>query len=489
MKIILGIIFVLMIFTIPQVFANTPTLVIQTDKSQYYINEIVNMYGSVTPIGEYDISINLTLPDNSVIPGFGYTKEGGDGSFTVIFEVVQEVRQYGIYHVIATVDNISNSTIFEIIPPPLEFQTDKQQYNQIETINITGQFNNYNIPDNSLANITFQMYDDTHIIPPQTTPITNNQFTLLQLTDSISWESYLGQIKITATYLNMSDYTMINYSSYPEYLTLEYLHDQIQLLLQKITILEMEEEHVLFCGNTESHYNLIMGTNKADVIYGTDGPDLIFGENGHDIIYGYGGHDCIFGDNGNDIIFGGDGDDTIYGDHGNDTIYGGNGNDTAYGGDGNDNDAGNDTCIDVEITFDCTISNQEEPPIPDMPNPEEILYCGKPIESYNSIIDTPNNNGIFEGTDNIDLILGTDGDDTVIAKRGSDCIYTYGGNDIIDAGKGHDTIYAGPGDDYVNGGRNDDTIYGGTGYDIIDGNTETDTCIDGEEWTSCEIIE
>ena len=158
------------------------------------------------------------------------------------------------------------------------------------------------------------------------------------------------------------------------------------------------------CTADLSSYNVILGTNYADVLDGTLDNDLIYGLDGDDVINGLGGNDCIYGDGGHDIIDGGGGNDTIvggnghdvidgkdghdiihggfgndtitggfgldmlYGDGGHDIIYGGGANDTITGGNGDDNidgglhsdiingDAGNDTCVATpEDIVDCEI--------------------------------------------------------------------------------------------------------------------------------------
>lgn len=93
-----------------------------------------------------------------------------------------------------------------------------------------------------------------------------------------------------------------------------------------------------FCGELESFYNVINGTNSIDYIIGTTEPDLIFGNDGDDLIISRGNNNCIYAGNGNDkiltadtgtIVYGGVGDDFImlkdtasgYGEDDDDTIY------------------------------------------------------------------------------------------------------------------------------------------------------------------------
>ncbi|NNF56576.1 MAG: ExeM/NucH family extracellular endonuclease [Acidimicrobiales bacterium] len=93
--------------------------------------------------------------------------------------------------------------------------------------------------------------------------------------------------------------------------------------------------------------DVIVGTNKADVIMGLGGDDVINGLNGKDVICGGPGDDEIDGGNGTDLILGGRGNDTISGGNAGDDIRGGSGDDTLYGNNGNDaidGGAGTDTC-------------------------------------------------------------------------------------------------------------------------------------------------
>ncbi len=115
---------------------------------------------------------------------------------------------------------------------------------------------------------------------------------------------------------------------------------------------------VLACGNVYSDYNMIIGTEKNDVLYGTANNDLIFGLAGNDIISGLAGNDCIFGGEGDDIVYGNDGYDTINGNSGHDILKGDSGFDVIYGGTGSDVlDGGseNDNCYDSQenIILNC----------------------------------------------------------------------------------------------------------------------------------------
>jgi len=97
----------------------------------------------------------------------------------------------------------------------------------------------------------------------------------------------------------------------------------------------------LFCGQIESYYNIINGTESQDFLVGTNNPDLMFGNGGNDMIKTRGDNNCIYAGDGNDFVlaannntnsntvYGGAGDDSIqlmgigiaYGEDGEDSIY------------------------------------------------------------------------------------------------------------------------------------------------------------------------
>ncbi|WP_117194429.1 Ig-like domain-containing protein [Rhizobium terrae] len=80
----------------------------------------------------------------------------------------------------------------------------------------------------------------------------------------------------------------------------------------------------------------IVGTGGNDVLIGTEKAEIIIAAAGDDVIQGLGGNDKLFGDAGADAILGGLGDDKIDGGAGDDTLIGNEGNDEIKGGDGAD---------------------------------------------------------------------------------------------------------------------------------------------------------
>jgi len=90
-----------------------------------------------------------------------------------------------------------------------------------------------------------------------------------------------------------------------------------------------------FCGQPESYYNVIYGTNFAEYIVGTNSPDLIFGYDGNDIIKTRGVNNCVYAGDGNDFVLATNNGDTVYGGAGDDSIKL-RGTGIAYGEDGDD---------------------------------------------------------------------------------------------------------------------------------------------------------
>ena len=82
--------------------------------------------------------------------------------------------------------------------------------------------------------------------------------------------------------------------------------------------------------------DILIGTNKDDVIIGLGGNDIIIGKNGNDRICAGPGNDVVIAGNGNDHVSGGDGNDLIVGGPGDDKLLGEDGNDLILGLPGND---------------------------------------------------------------------------------------------------------------------------------------------------------
>jgi uncharacterized repeat protein (TIGR01451 family) len=82
--------------------------------------------------------------------------------------------------------------------------------------------------------------------------------------------------------------------------------------------------------------DVIVGTDKRDVIAALRGNDQVRGLGGKDIICGFGGNDRLKGKGGNDVLRGGGGNDRLGGGPGDDLLRGGTGRDRCRGGPGDD---------------------------------------------------------------------------------------------------------------------------------------------------------
>ena len=91
-------------------------------------------------------------------------------------------------------------------------------------------------------------------------------------------------------------------------------------------------------GYTE--YNIVEGSDGADVLIGTSRKDMIEGGAGDDRLSAGSGNDMVDAGSGNDRVIAGEGNDVVDGGPGNDVLMGGAGNDVLYGGDGNDEISG-----------------------------------------------------------------------------------------------------------------------------------------------------
>lgn len=145
-----------------------------------------------------------------------------------------------------------------------------------------------------------------------------------------------------------------------------------------------------------TQYNVIIGTDKSEVLKGTKAPDFICGRLGDDLIVGFGGGDLILSDT--TTFFGNldaeGGDDLVFAGRGNDEVLPGPGDDKVFGG---------------------------------------------------------------SGDDFLALALG---DDKGFGGKGADTIIGGFGHDKIFGGKGDDVLAGGPDNDLIRGGLGDDLLAG-----------------------------
>lgn len=110
-----------------------------------------------------------------------------------------------------------------------------------------------------------------------------------------------------------------------------------------------------------------------------------------------------------------------------------------------------------------------------------MLFCGRPLSSYGSVIDDTVGDDVLVGTPGDDLVRGLGGSDTMFGNAGNDCIEAGGGNDIVWAGAGDDTAYGMEGDDKLVGDAGDDRLFGEAGADSVWGNAGSDMVAGGPE--------
>ena len=197
-----------------------------------------------------------------------------------------------------------------------------------------------------------------------------------------------------------------------------------------------------YCGQLQSAYNILNGTDSSEILTGTDGNDLILGNGGNDEIHGLGGNDCIYGGGGNDIMYGDLGNDTMHGDDGMDTIIGDEGFDQMYGGNGDDQMHGGDD--------------------------GDTMYGG---DDYD----------VMNGDLGDDLMYGNGDDDHMSGNRGDDQMHGGDGYDIMYGNIGSDLMHGGEGNDEMNGDRGDDEMHGDDGYDTMYGGDDEDMMYGGKD--------
>ena len=176
-------------------------------------------------------------------------------------------------------------------------------------------------------------------------------------------------------------------------------------------------------------------TNGNDVLVGTDRRDVIFAGGGNDRVSGGGGNDRIAGQAGNDRLSGGTGRDNLLGGSGNDALIGGTDDDRSLGGTGADRlrgNAGNDR-----------------------------LLGGAGADNLRG------------GTGN-DALFGGAGNNTLFGGGGNDQLRGSGGDDLLNGGAGNDRILSGAGDNILNGQGGDDILRGGAGDDVLRGGSGND---------------
>jgi len=241
MKLYYLLILVILPMILIPVFADShhiPPISVTTDKSEYMVGELIVISGNVNPvIGK--IPVRIQIIHEATYVHLAQIEVAQDGTFSE--SVIAEGplwKNGGEYIVRASYQDQIVETTFMYnpdsppIPNPIILTTDKQSYNEIETIQITGEINELELSPTDQIAIILHDKDNNILINESLISITNNTFsheiiTSDTITDDNVWIDYLGDVKITAQLQNYTADTTIHYSYYPKEISLEYLHDMI----------------------------------------------------------------------------------------------------------------------------------------------------------------------------------------------------------------------------------------------------------------------
>lgn len=206
------------------------------------------------------------------------------------------------------------------------------------------------------------------------------------------------------------------------------------------------------------------GANSNEVIVATDKADLIYAFAGDDTVYGEGGNDILYGDAGIDRLYGGDGDDTIYGGDSGDLIDGGAGNDTLFGDSSGTAAAGVDQIIGGDGN--------------------DIIYGGVGIDKLSG---GAGDDVIFGGGDTDAFTHGGDGNDYIDGESDGDLLWGDGGDDLIVGGNNQDIVAGLEGDDILRPGNPSSAM--GVGPDEVLGGSATDDVGNGGKGVGFDLID
>ena len=210
---------------------------------------------------------------------------------------------------------------------------------------------------------------------------------------------------------------------------------------------------IIPCGTTDVQfagvlYNVVAGTNAADLLSGTPADDLILGFDSADELTASGGNDALIGGNDGDVLIGDAGNNLLAGNAGNDILVTGAGDDSALGG----------ADVDYVVLSDAANPNNSIDGGPD----GDALFL---LDGYGAY--TLNSLSGFE------FFVGGDGDDTVDWSSAT-------ANMVLLGNGGSDVLTGGSGDDYIDGGADDDTLTGNDGNDGLVGQGGTNLLYPGD---------
>lgn len=188
--------------------------------------------------------------------------------------------------------------------------------------------------------------------------------------------------------------------------------------------------------------------------------------------YGTLGNDIIVGSDRDNMLFGLDGDDHLHGLDGDDVIDGGEGYDTAHFV---------ASSLDFEIYYDPYDSSlivshwtDEEPYEGNdiLVDVEALYFAGDDVTV--EVDDLP-----LVGTAAADTLVGSGLRNRLFGWGGNDVLYGFGNDDSLSGDDGNDELTGGAGNDWLQGGYGDDIyVYGlGDGEDIIAEYTGTDVLV------------
>ncbi|HEX2529041.1 MAG TPA: calcium-binding protein [Geminicoccus sp.] len=264
--------------------------------------------------------------------------------------------------------------------------------------------------------------------------------------------------------------------------------------------------------------DMIDGRDGNDDLDGEDGDDIVLGGKGNDLVKGGAGNDLVDGQDGDDIVDGGTGEDTVIGGSGNDLVNGGGGDDVVDGGSGTDTgsgDGGNDR-IFIDSVRDMAIENREgydgggvdtvavrdgymtslRTELPNLsPQGLATFVLGDQVgialpPGFNPFVQQ-----IHPAIENIDLlgsaahdVVGGEGNNRIQGNAADNQLRGRGGDDWVHGGEGRDVIWGGDGSDDLRGGEGadrlfgdggQDALYGGNGDDVIEGGAGADLLYGG----------
>ncbi|MEP0891962.1 hypothetical protein NDI53_27545 [Leptolyngbya sp. NM3-A1] len=425
--------------------------------------------------------VAVTTTDNDV-PGFTFSiasvttpEAGGTATFTVVLNTVPTGT-------VTLPLSVSDTNAASLDQPTLTFT--EQNWNQPQTVAVTGINNNVREGDRTLSIVTGDPTstdsayngaaanpgdiavtvtdDDTAGFTLSKTTATVNEsgttstFTVvlnsqptsdvvLQVLSSDSSEAAATPTTLTFTAANWNQPQDVTVSGVDDLIvdgnqtstiTLSVLADQSDdafdsLSSQTLSVTTTDNDTVT---------PPVGPTPLADRLSGTAGNDVIRALAGDDWVQGLGGNDTLFGGLDDDTLLGGIGSDRLEGNAGNDRLDGGADNDSLLGGTGNDN-----------------------------------LFGGTGSDVLNG---NAGNDRLDGGTGN-DRLFGGAGNDNLFGRAGNDYLQGNGDSDRLDGGDGNDTLFGGAGNDTLLGGIGNDSLFGQVGNDTLLGGAGDDVLTGG----------